>query len=675
MSSSNSSFIDALNPSSSTARRDTSTVRSRTRRQISFHRDDDDNYNNDDCGDGGFGSSQLRQHSPGATTPCSSRGTTPSPHPSRRISPFPMRNPPRVTELSGRSGQQKRDATSLGGLGLAGNGQLNLAETSRAAIDLLDASWSSLQGLASSVLRSDIGRAASSSRAVKAHTRRKPSRTDAYLRSTPRSSTPSSWGPSGPATPEIGAGTQEERQALLQAKKREALLLADTDTETASGSTSRHKRRDSSERPDQSAVDPEQDEESLVYIHHVQPTDTITGVTIRYGCQAAVFRRANGFWHSDSIQSRKTVLLPVESCSVKGRPLPPADSAGLLNNNRTLNDSLEDLHASSIAPVPVHNSDTLANGETSSNTISESEGDRTWKHESWVQIDGFPAAVEIGRVPRRTLGFFPRTRRKSLTYTDYSESPTISSRDSTIFLSPSESLEAQPSPVILPENRPVLCSSRRTSSSKPGIRHQRHRGSFHFAGPGVGTLDSGAIAPGPAPDKLNQFFAQHIPTLGPPAPPPTNQPRPSFESASTVTSTAPTSLDNLGGVLEGWVRKVATRAKSSINEWQQQHQLTNNRDYVPGFEDGVLGGDLIELDARTYNNNNSSSGGGRGPADAGTRRETSLNRSGSGSSFRHASSSSSSLRERFHSPSSSSATSGTRGSGTKTGLGLGLKND
>jgi hypothetical protein len=33
-----------------------------------------------------------------------------------------------------------------------------------------------------------------------------------------------------------------------------------------------------------------------------------------------VFRKANGFWPNDNIQSRNTVLLPVDACSVKGRP-------------------------------------------------------------------------------------------------------------------------------------------------------------------------------------------------------------------------------------------------------------------------------------------------------------------------------------------------------------------
>lgn len=650
MTSNSAGFLNAFIPRSSTAspaQRDASTVRSRTRRRPSFN---DDDSNNDDAGHGELDLSSRYESalSSGASTP-RSRHAAPSPHPSRQISPLPMRHPSRASRPLDRDGRQKRDPTPMGGLSLAGSRQLNLAETSRAAVDLLDASWSSLQGLASSVLGSDTKRTATSNGTAKNHTRRKPSWTDSYLRSTPRSLAPSSWGPSGRATPEIGGGSQEERLALLQAKKREALLLADTDS--VSDLASRHKRRDSVDRSDQTTIDPEQDTGALVYIHHVQGNDTISGVTIRYGCQPAIFRKANGFWPSDSIQSRKTVLLPVGSCSVKGRPIPPAERKDL-GNIHAAKDSSEDLSASSIAPVTVQTTEAPSNGDIPSNKKSENERDQIWKHESWVQIDGFPSPVEIGRVPRRTLGFFPRTRRKSLLHTD-SESPPPSVRDPTIHQPLAQSSEPQPSSITVPKIR--LDADMRQTTSRSGVRHQRNRSSFHLSGPGVGTLDRDVVAPGPAPDKLNQFFAQHMPNLAPSA---TDLQSQTASPVSTPTSIASTPLDNLGGMLECWVRKVAMRAKTNINEWQQQAQLSTGRSHVPGFDDGVLGGDLIELDSGLDARHNNRAAA----MDTVAGRDSSLTRP---VGLRQASSSTV-LRGRYHSP--SVPTSGTRGSDVRVGL-------
>ncbi|OJJ46481.1 hypothetical protein ASPZODRAFT_1964515 [Penicilliopsis zonata CBS 506.65] len=548
----------AASSSATTSRRSASTVRPRTRRLISFN-DDDDNDNNPYCSDGYQSPASGLSTTLAASelTPPRSRGATPLPYTSRGASPMPMRHPSRATEVCSQSGSEGWDdnvrVPSLGRAGIAGGDRAKLAAgQSRPTMNLFDASWSSLQSLASSVLGSDVGGTSTNGDAM-SHRRRKPLRSDNHMTSTPKqwSTSPSTWGPTGLTSAEIGAGTREERQALVQAKKREALLLADT------GLTSTlkrgHKRRDSTEQPDQAVVDPGQDGETLVYVHRVHPTDSITGVTIKYGCQAAIFRKSNGFWPSDSIQSRKTVLLPVDACSVKGRPIrsTPAD---LLTH-----DSSGYMNGSSIAPGST--ADT-----TLSTTTTESEADRTWKHESWVQIDGFPAAVEIGRVPRMTLGFFPRTRRKSFVYSD-SEASLTPLR---------ERPESPAPPPSLPRNNlptGVLTSTK----PSPGIRHQRQRSNFQLTGPGVGTLDRTAIAPGPAPDGLNNFFAQHLPTFG--APPPPNQSRTSSDSTSTVLShTTTTSLDNLGGVLEGWVRNIATKAKAGLNDLQS----------------GV--GDLIEMD-------------------------------------------------------------------------------
>ncbi|KAL3460500.1 hypothetical protein BJX64DRAFT_278403 [Aspergillus heterothallicus] len=559
---------DTFSPRTTTdpTHRSASTIR--PRRLVSFNNDDGDATGRQPSSSG---LSTIRS----AEIPTlRSRGATPSPRPSRTVSPIPMSHPSRATQSHGGS----RQGNSLGGFTSDVKYHDPLAEPSRAAVDFLDASWTSLQSLASSLLGSDIAHPASNG-APRTHVR-KPSRPDYFTRNSSRTSTASAWGPSGLATPEIGAGTLEERQAMVQAKKREALLLADTDPSWSMNPG--HKRRDSSDRTTHSGFDADQDEEALVYVHQVQPSDSITGVTIRYGCQAAIFRKANGFWPSDSIQGRKTVLLPVDCCSIKGRPIQPRHPNLLQEDG-----SIEDPSGSSIVPTI---SETSTSPQCSAQTnAAETENDQIWKHESWVQIDGFPAAVQIGRVPRRALGFFPRTRRKSLCYSDTEpirgrvQIPTLSTASSPTDPGPSQHRD-------VPDVR--FHPSSPTSRNR-GRHHKRQQSGLECSGTGVGTLDRTVNIPGPAMDGLSKFFAQHMPNLAP------RQPSPNFESlsgnTSTVSSSNSTSLDSIGGAVEGWVRKMTARAKSGLSDLQQANSASQTTD--PGQETGRRGlGDLIELD-------------------------------------------------------------------------------
>ncbi|CEL02359.1 hypothetical protein ASPCAL03530 [Aspergillus calidoustus] len=538
----------------STHRSTTSTIR--PRRLISFNDDDGDNTGRQPSSTG----LPTMRSAEGPTL--RSRGATPSPRPSRTVSPIPVSHLPRATQ----SHNGSRSGNSL---------------------DFLDSSWTSLQSLASSLLGSDIAHPVSNG-APRTHAR-KPSRPDYFTRNTSRTSTASTWGPSGVTTPEIGAGTQEERQAMVQAKKREALLLADTDPSWSLNP--RHKRRDSNDRATQSAIDASHDEEALVYVHQVQPSDSITGVTIRYGCQAAIFRKANGFWPSDSIQGRKTVLLPVDCCSVKGRPI-QTRQPDLLQDNYS---SIEDTSGSSIVPTSTPKTSTTPQDSTQTNAEPEAESGQVWKHESWVHIDGFPAAVQIGRVPRRALGFFPRSRRKSLCYSDTEpmrgreQTPTISTASSPSSVGPSYYRDHTEDRL----HHPGSPASRIPDRSKPGGRHKRQQSGLEFSGTGVGTLDRSANIPGPAMDGLSKFFAQHLPNLAP------KQPSPNFETLSGNSSTVPssnsTSLDSIGGAVEGWVRKMTARAKSGLSDLQPINSASQTID--PSQDNRRRGlGDLIELD-------------------------------------------------------------------------------
>ncbi|KAJ5486297.1 hypothetical protein N7530_000597 [Penicillium desertorum] len=598
--SSQNSFANA-SPSSNTLSASTTSVRSRPRprRLVSFMDDEDDSNNatnysyQDDAQPFASGLSTTLAPSEGGMT--RSRGATPSPLSSRGASPLPMRHPSRATESI-------NPATRSGPTSFAWSGP-SKASSSGGAADFLDSSWSSLQSLASSVLGSDAGRITPNS-STKTHTRRKPSRSDVYIKSAPRST----WGPSAPAAPQFGTGTKEERQALVQAKKREALLLADSDP--IASRTLPHKRRDSGDISYQTS-EPEHDEDALAYIHKVQPADTITGVTIKYGCQAAVFRKANGFWPNDNIQSRNTVLLPVDACSVKGRPVPkkPVD---LLSNND------EDPSDSSIAPTVASTDDTSTEQDTSA-TASGADSNHVWKHESWVHMDGFPGPVEICRVPRRALGFFPRTRRKSM-----QNLPTYTEKQSLLRRLPDRHLHLRPlaycheldQMAIIPNPKPhtpvvfsIAVSAVVSSCLARG-----------------GTLDPTSTGPGPALDGFTRFFAQHIPNLALPQPP-DNARTASFDSASSITSNASTGLENIGGAFEGWVRKVATRAKAGINELQQG----------PSTQQGSSRGrnmwrmdDLIELDDGMADGRNSPS-----PLKGASRRSELQSTSSSSSSNRY----------------------------------------
>ena len=78
-------------------------------------------------------------------------------------------------------------------------------------------------------------------------------------------------------------------------------------------------------------------------------------------------------------------------------------------------------------------------------------------------------------------------------------------------------------------------------------------------------------SPGPAQDGLNKLFAAHLPIVAP---------RPSFESEYS-TSSHTNGIENIGGAVEGWVRKLATKAAKTVQP------------PTPGGPSGV--GDLIEL--------------------------------------------------------------------------------
>lgn len=103
----------------------------------------------------------------------------------------------------------------------------------------------------------------------------------------------------------------------------------------------------------------------------------------------------------------------------------------------------------------------------------------------------------------------------------------------------------------------------------------------------MGTLGRDVRSPGPAQDGLNKLFAAHLPNVAA---------RSSFESTHSNSSTG---IENVGGAIEGWVRKMASKAKESVQP--------------PGRSERVLEGDLIELsDAFEAAEDRDEPGGGSG---------------------------------------------------------------
>lgn len=522
-----------------------------------------------------------------------------SPFNSRAASPVPSAHPTRsnaaaaptsslVRSVSARASNSRRD-TSGTLSGIWGN------------------SWSAIQGLATNVLGSDTAARDAPAR------RRKPLL--AASRRVSSSAPPKQWGPSASSGAHIGAGTQEERENMVRAMKRKDLLTANE--HLVPDSVGRIKRRTSDERLSSSAPPTEnEDRDALVYVHRVRPHDTLAGISIRFNCQPAILRKANRMWPNDSVQVNKTMVIPVDACGVKGRPVPGPDANGdddlLLDYGPHSANSDSNSLPNGWGPSHPRDHDTTS---TLSSSLSQGEPDAPWKHDSWVLLPNEKEPTEIGRMPRRALGFFPPARRKSLVYSD-----TSTPRASTDL--PRSSTSTNPH-ADSPTHRPSRprASSNLSSLSAPHGRHRSTSG-FHLHGPGgVGTLGKNVRSPGPAQDGLNKLFASHLPNVEPPPDQEYFTPwAPSLLDADrgiSVQQGAPgvrtpngggIDLQDIGGAIEGWMRKVGSQASKLLTESPGQGKRP--ADPVIGPVGGDFG-DLIELRSDAFEMSDGEDGRGR----------------------------------------------------------------
>lgn len=388
---------------------------------------------------------------------------------------------------------------------------------------------------------------------------------------------------------------------MVRAMKRKDLLTANE--HLVPDSVGRIKRRNSDERLSASAPPGDnEDRDALVYVHHVRPQDTLAGLSIKYNCQQAVLRKSNRMWPNDTIQFKKVVVLPVDACGVKGRPVqgPEALPDEDLLLGEYGNGASSKPASNAIAGLPdgwdmPKNKDT----ESDSAVSSSADAENPWKHDSWVLLPNEKQPTQIGRMPRRALGYFPPARRKSIPYSDAStprasvDLPRSSTSTNPVTNSPSQSARPRASSNL----SSVSAHSRQRSTSGKA---------WGLSGPGgVGTMGRNVRSPGPAQDGLNKKFGQYLPSMAPPPGQEYFTPwAPSLLDADAGTSSqyggsgAVTPLNGpgvdfqeLGGAIEGWVRKVGANAQKLLSEPGTPGK--GKRSAVPVI--GAVGGDLSDL--------------------------------------------------------------------------------
>jgi hypothetical protein len=513
-----------------------------------------------------------------------STGGTSTPNGSRAVSPIPSKHPSRSAIRAGNSGKP------VGGLLGKDNGRQR--GTSPVGFGGIweggwTSSWTALQGLASSVLGVEV-EGNNEGRLKDGIKGKKPmKRTSTRL--------PDTWGPAGLPQKDavIGAGTLAERDAAVRARKTRGILEGrDEDLNFQKDLNGNLKRRTSLEETRTNEQDDGGD--ALVYVHHVRPQDTLAGVILRYNCQPAVFRKVNRFWPNDSIQTRTVVIVPVDACTIKGRPCEPPspDSPNQSVDLLAPTPAIEELpHFVSGGTWPKASS---SKAGTSAERL-ESEDDRQWVHVRWVLIDSSPSSkpVEIARMPRKTLGYFPPRRRKSQVALSAASTPRASSE----FPRPSQPNDITSSPSSINPKRtsnlgprtsqpipgsyfpPTFVSS--TRARRESVSEAADRLGWMRGPGGVGTMGKNVRKPGPAQDGLNSWATKHIPGLAIDSLPSTailggdsahfgfNEELGSIAGGSftggngTVTPTSGGNsglgLENAAAAIEGWVRRLAVK--------------------------------------------------------------------------------------------------------------------
>ena len=369
-------------------------------------------------------------------------------------------------------------------------------------------SWSSVQDLTSSLFS---GAAGQGKGPLKAKANPKQGPRGRRLSPSGDRKVSASWGPAPPSQKpslnDVAAGSLAKRQAALKAARTASVLESHDGVNGGLDISGRHKRRNS----DEVVSERNPDDDYLVYIHHVQPSDTFAGIILRYKCREDVFRRANGLWSRDSIQTRKWVTIPVDACDVRGRPCDPPSWH---------NSQQPDL----LAPTP--NIEEGGSGEqgayddffsksdkvSSAETVRQEEEGKPWTHVRWVIIENIPQPVEIGRVARGAMGYFPPRRRRSIRTISSLSTPRQSFDLPNVAPGsvdgPSPRRPSSPS-----SSRPQFSGTPTSNRSRMGSDAADGRPAWMKRPGGVGSMGKNVRAPGPDKDVFNTWTKKHIPGL------------------------------------------------------------------------------------------------------------------------------------------------------------------
>lgn len=376
--------------------------------------------------------------------------------------------------------------------------------------------WSSVQDLASSFLSGETHRGASP--------RRPATRTSS---GTLRNTQPSSWGPEPPQTPrpgieDVAAGTLADREAAYRARKTASVLESHEGVNGGLDVTGKFKRRNSDEESRQNTSNPEV-EDQLVYIHHTQPNDTYAGIILKYRCREDAFRKANGLWSRDNIQIRKWLALPVDACEVKGRPCDGPFSYSKEVDLLATTPGVATPGASPLRRSATQSpyNDFFAEAQNGKAPEEPAAEEKPWTHVRWAKLDHCNEPVEIARVSRKAMGYFPPRRKKSTRTISSLSSP----RGSFDVPSISLSSDVAESPETFSDRRQSMRASRpyitsayassapTPSRSRVGSGNEDIRPAWMRRPGGVGTLSRNVRAPGPERDYFNQWAKKHLPGL------------------------------------------------------------------------------------------------------------------------------------------------------------------
>ncbi|KAL2129535.1 hypothetical protein VTI74DRAFT_7641 [Chaetomium olivicolor] len=350
-------------------------------------------------------------------------------------------------------------------------------------------------------------------------------------------------------------------------------------------------------------------EEYLAYIHHVQRTDTYAGIVLKYRCREDAFRKANGLWSRDNVQVRKWLAIPVDACEVKGRPCDPPTSPS---------SEVDLLSRTPDAADPFGRDQqqddffTTSNGHTPDQTKHDHD-DKPWTHVRWVSLDSLPHPVEVGRLPRKALGYFPPRRKKSTHTISTLSTPRASAELPSVNIS--ESVTGSPRGAS--SRRPSLLSTRNRLNSITSTADNDPRPAWMRRPGGVGSLGRHVRAPGPETDYFNTWTNKHLPGLNIDSLPSMSImgsesarfgfARPDenasvaivespFEEGRDATSTSRqgTGLDKAAAAVETWLRGAFERARQGpltpVLGPRGRHGVGGSGGVMP-----EMGGDLIEL--------------------------------------------------------------------------------